>query len=65
VAARHLGAPRLAPDDYEHPLDEIDGAMIEAFELYDVWRVYVDPQYIEHSSSAGRAAGARSASCRG
>jgi hypothetical protein len=40
--------PDSAPDDYEHPLDEIDGAMIEAFELYDVWRVYVDPQYIEH-----------------
>jgi hypothetical protein len=40
--------PADAPDDYEHPADEIDGALIETFELYDVWRVYVDPQYIEH-----------------
>lgn len=39
--------PEAAPNDYEHPFDEIDGAIREAFELYDVWRVYVDPQYIE------------------
>lgn len=39
--------PEDAPDDYEHPLDEVDGAMIEAFERFDVARVYIDPQYIE------------------
>lgn len=40
--------PESAPPSYEHPDDEIDGVMQEAFELYDVWRVGVDPQYIEH-----------------
>lgn len=40
--------PPNAPDDYEHPQDEIDAAMVEAFDLYDVWRVYVDPAGIEH-----------------
>lgn len=40
--------PPMAPEDYEHPLHEIDGAMLDAFERYDVWRAYVDPQYIEH-----------------
>jgi hypothetical protein len=40
--------PPSAPDDYEHPFDLIDGAMQEAFEIFDVWRVYVDPQYIEY-----------------
>ena len=33
-------------EDYEHPLDAVDGALIEAFEQFNVWRVYVDPQYI-------------------
>ena len=36
-----------AGGDYEHPLDEVDGAMLEAFDRWDVWRVYVDPQHIE------------------
>ena len=40
--------PENAGDDYEHPFDEIDGAMCEAFELYHVWRAYVDPQWIDH-----------------
>lgn len=40
--------PRAAPDDYEHPAHEIDGAMIEAFERFDVWRAYIDPQWIDH-----------------
>jgi hypothetical protein len=40
--------PKDAGDDYEHPFDAVDGAMIEAFQLYDVWRVYVDPQWIDH-----------------
>jgi hypothetical protein len=40
--------PENAGDDYEHPEDEIDGAMVDCFERYEVWRVYVDPQRIEH-----------------
>jgi hypothetical protein len=40
--------PEHAPDDYEHPFDEIDGAMQDAFDQYKVWRVYVDPQWIDH-----------------
>lgn len=40
--------PEDAPDDYEHPQDEIDGAMSEAFDRWDVWRVYIDPQWIDH-----------------
>jgi dGTP triphosphohydrolase len=39
--------PPSAPDDYEHPLDEVDGAVSEAFERWNVWRAYIDPQYIE------------------
>lgn len=39
--------PQSAPDDYEHPLHEVDGAMIDAFERFEIERVYVDPQYIE------------------
>lgn len=34
-------------DDYEHPTEEIDGVVSEAFSQFVVWRVYVDPQYIE------------------
>jgi hypothetical protein len=40
--------PELADDEYEHPADEVDGAVSEAFERFDVWRAYADPQYIEH-----------------
>jgi hypothetical protein len=39
--------PENAGDDYEHLFDEVDGAMIETFEEFEVWRVYVDPQHIE------------------
>lgn len=39
--------PESAPDDYEHPFDEIDGALSEVFERFHVWRAYVDPQYVE------------------
>lgn len=35
-------------DDYEHPADEIEGVMIDAFERFEVWRAYVDPQHIDH-----------------
>jgi hypothetical protein len=40
--------PLHATDDYEHPFDEVDGAMQDAFEAFNVWRVYVDPQYIDY-----------------
>lgn len=35
--------PENAPDDYEHDFDAADGVMQDAFNEYDVWRVYVDP----------------------
>lgn len=40
--------PQDAGDDYEHPAHEIDGAVSELFERYEVWRCYVDPQWIDH-----------------
>ncbi|HEY3491360.1 MAG TPA: hypothetical protein VGK43_00310 [Solirubrobacterales bacterium] len=40
--------PALAGEDYEHPLDEIDAAMIDVFERFNVQRVYIDPQWIDH-----------------
>lgn len=42
--------PEGAAEDYEHPFDQVDGAMAEFFDTYgaNVWRVYVDPQYIEY-----------------
>lgn len=39
--------PENAGSDYEHPLDQVDGAVSEAFERFDVWRLYADPQYID------------------
>lgn len=39
--------PDNAGDDYEHPFDLIDGAVSETFTRFDVWRAYIDPQYIE------------------
>lgn len=35
--------PETAPEDYEHPLDEVHGLMEDIFHRFDVWRVYVDP----------------------
>jgi hypothetical protein len=40
--------PERAGPDYEHPFDEVDGAMVETMERFRVWRVYVDPQWIDH-----------------
>lgn len=40
--------PENAPDDYEHPFDEVDGAVADAFENFEVWRAYIDPQWIDH-----------------
>jgi hypothetical protein len=42
-----LERPESAPDDYQHPFNEIDGALSEAFDRFYVWRAYVDPQFIE------------------
>lgn len=39
--------PPHAPEDYEHPLHEVDQAVTEAFERYSVWRCYCDPHWIE------------------
>lgn len=39
--------PENAADDYEHPFDEVDGAMLEAFDTFTVWRVHVDPQWVD------------------
>ena len=39
--------PANADEDYEHPKDEIDGALSEVFERFYVWRAYVDRQWIE------------------
>lgn len=35
--------PPEAPEDYEHPMDEVDGVIIDAWERYYVWRMYCDP----------------------
>jgi hypothetical protein len=40
--------PPDASPSYEHPVDEIDDVMREFFARFRPWRVYVDPQYIEH-----------------
>lgn len=39
--------PESAAQDYEHPFDEIDGALSEVFETFDVGLAYVDRQWIE------------------
>jgi phage terminase large subunit-like protein len=39
--------PESAPDDYEHNFHAIDGAVREAFARWDVWRIYIDPQWID------------------
>lgn len=40
--------PPDAPEDYEHDFEAADQAMLDAFSRWQVWRVYVDPQHIEH-----------------
>lgn len=40
--------PGDAGDDYEHPTEDVDGVLLDAFERFEVWRVYIDPQKIEH-----------------
>lgn len=41
-----LERPDNASHRYEHSFDEADGAIAEAFETYDVWRMYCDDQWI-------------------
>ncbi len=40
--------PEHAGADYEHDFDAVDGAMVEVFDRFHVWRAYVDPQWIDH-----------------
>jgi hypothetical protein len=35
--------PEGAADDYEHPLDEVDAVMTDAYNRFRVWRIYIDP----------------------
>jgi len=35
--------PENAPDNYEHPMGDVDGAIQECMDTYVVWRVKVDP----------------------
>jgi hypothetical protein len=39
--------PENADEDYEHDFAVADGALSEAFDRWRVWRVYIDPQYID------------------
>ena len=39
--------PENAPDDYEHDFEAADQALRAAFDQWTVWRVYIDPQYID------------------
>lgn len=39
--------PADAGDDYEHDFDRADQAALDAFSANQVWRVYIDPQYID------------------
>lgn len=40
--------PAWAGEDYEHPFGEIDAAVQDAFDEWNVWRMYIDPQYIDY-----------------
>ncbi len=35
--------PEGANDGYEHPMDEVDAVMTDAYNRYRVWRIYIDP----------------------
>jgi hypothetical protein len=35
--------PENASDDYEHPMNEVDGAIQETVDEFSIWRAYVDP----------------------
>lgn len=40
--------PEHAGDDYEHDFELIDGAVVDAFAKWSVWRAYIDPQWIDN-----------------
>lgn len=40
--------PEAADDDYEHPFSEVDGVLVDAWKRWYLWRVYIDPQWIDH-----------------
>jgi hypothetical protein len=40
--------PHGAPENYEHSFAEVDGAVQDAFDQFNVWRMYIDPQYIDY-----------------
>jgi hypothetical protein len=42
-----LERPDHAPEGYEHDVHEVDAALIEAFETYNVWKLYCDPWKIQ------------------
>lgn len=39
--------PDRADEDYEHPEDEVDQAVADMFERWQVWRLYCDPPWWE------------------
>lgn len=39
--------PEHAGDDYEHPEDEVNAAVAEMFDEFQVWRMYCDPPWWE------------------
>lgn len=40
--------PADADDTYEHPTEEVEAAVDEAFQAFNVWRVYIDDHWIDH-----------------
>jgi phage terminase large subunit-like protein len=44
--------PESADDGYEHPRGEVDEVVRDAFKRFEVWRMYIDPQYIEAHADA-------------
>lgn len=47
-----LERPENAPEGYEHDYRRLDGAITDAFEDYNVWRVYCDDQGIKDTVDA-------------
>jgi hypothetical protein len=43
-----LEAPEPTPYSYQHDDEVVDGVMIDLFERFEVWRVYIDPHKIGH-----------------
>jgi phage terminase large subunit-like protein len=40
--------PKNAEPNYEHPVGAIEAEMRKVFEDFDVWKIYIDPQWIDH-----------------